>query len=148
MENLIVVLPFIPIYFTLYGIITKRYMFFMLGFTVFAFFIVVSEYLFYATNKDIAHILVSILFLVQFIVSYPNSLRFDGTHVFKSIAIKKFFLLAFINFIGIFVVLNNPLINNIGVVYHSFFIIASFIFYYLIFANKLSIYERKFDKKF
>ncbi len=148
MENLIVVLPFIPIYFTLYGLFTKREIFFVLGFTIFAFFIVVSEYLFYATNKDITHILVSILFLVQLIVSYPNSLRFDGTHVFKSISIKKLFLFAFINTIGIFVVLDNPLINNIGVVYHSFFIIASFIFYYFISANKLLIYENKFDKDF
>lgn len=148
MENLIVVLPFIPIYFTLYGIITKRYMFFMLGFTVFAFFIIVSEYLFYIVDNDFAHILVSILFLVQLIVSYPNSLRFDGTYVFKSNILKMLILLAFINLIGIFVVLNNPLINNIGVAYHSFYIVASFIFYYLIFANKLSIYESKYDKKF
>ncbi|MGB1931449.1 MAG: hypothetical protein ACPHL8_00140, partial [Flavobacteriales bacterium] len=96
MENLIVVLPFIPIYFTLYGIITKRYMFFMLGFTVFAFFIIVSEYLFYIVDNDFAHILVSILFLVQLIVSYPNSLRFDGTYVFKSNILKMLILLAFI----------------------------------------------------
>ena len=120
----------------------------MLGFTVFAFFIIVSEYLFYIVDNDFAHILVSILFLVQLIVSYPNSLRFDGTYVFKSNILKMLILLAFINFIGIFVVLNNPLINNIGVAYHSFFIVASFIFYYLIFANKLSIYDRKYDKKF
>ena len=148
MENLIVGLPFIPIFFTLYGMITKHYMFFMLGFTIFTFFIIVLEYLFYIVDNDFAHILAFILFLLQLIVSYPTSLRFDGTHVFKSNTLKVLILLAFINLIGIFVVLNNPLINNIGVAYHSFFIIASFIFYYFISANKLSIYERKYDKKF
>ena len=99
-----------------------------------------SEYLFYIVDNDFAHILVSILFLVQLIVSYPNSLRFDGTYIFKSNILKMLILLPFINLIGVFVVLNIPLINNIGVVYHSFFIIASFIFYYFI-----SYYKSKTD---
>ena len=50
--------------------------------------------------------------------------------------------------VPIFVVLDNPLINNVGVAYHSFFIIASFIFYYFISADKILMYENKFDKDF
>jgi len=140
--------PLFLFFFTLYGLIAKRNVFFALGFTVFAFFIMVSEYLFYQSDNDFAHILVSILFLVQLIVSYPSSVRFDGTFTFKTIKLKILILLAFINAIGILVVLNNPLINNLGVAYHSFFIIASFIFYYFISANKLLIYDSKFDKNF
>ena len=141
MENLIVALPFIPIFFTLYGMITKCYIFFMLGLTIFAFFIIVSEYLFYIVDNDFAHILAFTLFLLQLIVSYPTSLRFDGTHVFKSNTLKVLILLVFINLIGIFVVLNNPMINNICVYYHAILAALPVVTSYLLFVNKIPIQD-------
>ena len=105
----------------------------------------VSEYLFYTSDEDFVHVIISAVFLIQLIVAYPTSLRYDGSLVFKSAALNSLILLAFINIIGIFVVYNNPLINNLGIAYHSFFVVASLIFYYFILSNKLIMYSSNSD---
>lgn len=120
MDNLFIILPYIPIFFTFYGLVVKSRIFFLLGYTIFAFFIIVSEYLFYYSSNEVKHLLILALFLVQLIVSYPKYLRFDGSVVFKSLILKSCILFSFINIVGVFVVLDNPLINNAGVYYHSF----------------------------
>ena len=141
LENLIVFLPFIPVFFTLYGFITKSRVFFLIGYTIFAFFIIVSEYLFYCLENDFMHVIISILFLIQLIVSYPTILRFDGSRVFKSFILKSCVLFFFTNTVGIFVVYNNPLINNFGILFHSFFIVAAIIYYFIILSNSILLYD-------
>lgn len=119
-----------------------------MGYVVFAFFIMNSEYLFYNSNNDFTHILIMILFLVQLIISYPNNLRFDGTAVFKSFSSKSCMLLSFINIIGIFVVYNNLLINNMGMLYHCFFVLTSIFYYFLVGLNKILLFDRNRDSPY
>lgn len=118
-------------------------LFFLLGYTLFAFFIIVSEYLFFYNNNEISHIAIFIVFLVQLIISYPTSFRYDASFVFKSFSQKTCILLAFTNTFGIFVVINNPLINNIGILHHSFFIVSAAIYFYFLRTNRLVLYKKK-----
>lgn len=101
----------------------------------------VSEFNFFLLDNNFTHILIASLFIVQLLISYPNSLKFDGTVVFRYRSFKNCLSLALINIVGILVVLDNPGISVMGVVYHSIFAFIPFVFYFLTLSNKIALYE-------
>jgi hypothetical protein len=141
METISAIIPLVPLFYSLYGLLLRKRFFFLLGYTVFAFFIMVSEFNFFLLDNNFTHILIASLFSVQLLISYPNSLKFDGTVVFRSRSCKNCLSLALINIVGVFVVLDNPGISVMGVVYHSIFAVLPFIFYFLTLSNRIPLYE-------
>lgn len=142
MENLIFYTPFLPIFFTVYGLLQKERIFFLTGYALFGFLIIISECFFYSQNNNSYHLLVAGLFLLQLIFSYPSSIQYDGSNVSKSLNQKLCFLLVLTNIVGVFVVSNNPLINNIRIFYHFFFVISAAVYCYLIRTNKLILFKK------
>ena len=98
----------------------------------------VSEFNFFLSDNNFTLILIASLFSVQLLISYPNSLKFDGTVVFRSRSCKNCLSLALINIV---VVLDNPGISVMGVVYHSIFAVLPFIFFFLTLSNRIPLYE-------
>jgi hypothetical protein len=72
------------------------------------------------------------------LISYPNSLKFDGSILFRVHSYKNGLSLFLINIVGIFVVLDNP---EISIMYHSIFAVLPFIFYFLTLSNRIPLYE-------
>jgi hypothetical protein len=75
------------------------------------------------------------------LISYPNSLKFDGSILFRVHSYKNGLSLFLINIVGIFVVLDNPEISIMGIMYHSIFAVLPFIFYFLTLSNRIPLYE-------
>ena len=93
METLTAFIPLIPLAYSIYGLIKKQRFFFLLGYCLFAFMIIISELLFYFERGDFFHLLTVGLFFIQLIISHPNTLIYFGESVFKSFAIKSALIL-------------------------------------------------------
>ena len=141
MTTLTLLFPLAPLFFVLIGLIKKDRFYFLFGYTVFAFLIMVSEFIFFISDNNLTHLLVSSLFCVQLVISYPNNLKFDGTTLFRSHSCKNCLILSLINIVGIFIVLDNLEISIMGVVYHSIFAVLPFVFYFLTLSNRIPLYE-------
>ena len=141
METITALIPLVPLFYSLYGLVLRKRFFFLLGYTIFAFFIMVAEFNFFLLDNNFTHVLIASLFSVQLLISYPNSLKFDGTTLFRSRSCKNCLSLFLINIVGIFVVLDNPEISIMGIVYHSIFAVIPFVFYFLTLSNRIPLYE-------
>jgi hypothetical protein len=141
METITSIVPLVPLLYTLFGLFFKKRFFFLLGYTIFAFFIMIAEFSFFLVDNNLTHVLIASLFCIQLLMSYPNSLKFDGSDLFRVRSFKNCLSFALINIVGAFVVLDNPEISIMGVVYHSIFAVLPFIFYFLTLSNRIPLYE-------
>ncbi len=141
MDFITSLLPLIPVLVALYGVLKKKHFFFLLGYVLYSLMVVPVELNSYFSSGEFIHLMVAALWSAQLIIAFPNKLSYDGSKVFKSFAIKLFLSLVVINIIGIFVVLNNPLINNIYVYYHAILVALPIVATYLLFANKIPIQD-------
>ncbi len=141
MTTLTLLFPLAPLFFVLIGLIKRDRFYFLLGYTVFAFLIIVSEFIFFKSDNNLTHLLVSSLFCVQLVISFPNNLKYDGTSLFRFRSYKNCLILSLINSVGIFIVLDNTEISIMGVAYHSIFAVLPFRFYFLTLSNRISLYE-------
>lgn len=110
MESVATFLPIIPVLLTAFGVLKKKRFFFLLGYTLYSLMVVTAELYSYASSGDFSHFMIASLFFAQLIIAFPNKLIDDGSKVFT---IKLFLCLVVINIIGVLVVLNDPIVNDI-----------------------------------
>lgn len=145
MKILTAFIPLVPLIYSLYGLYSKSRLFFLLGYAIFGFFIMIAEFNFFLINGNSTHLLILALFCIQFIISYPSRLKFDGSKLFRVHSVKNLLLLVLINIIGVIVVLNNQEISILGALHHILFVVIAFLFYYLTLSNKIPLYEAPTD---
>ena len=119
MESVATFLPIIPVLLTAFGVLKKKRFFFLLGYTLYSLMVVTAELYSYASSGDFSHFMIASLFFAQLIIAFPNKLNDDGSKVFKLFTIKLFLCLVVINIIGVLVVLNDPIVNDICAYYHA-----------------------------
>ena len=143
MKSITIFLPFIAIIVTLFGVLKRKQFFFLLGYTLYSLLVICVELISFITSSEFIHFMVAALWFTQFLIVYPNKSNYDGSLLFKSIATKVFLSLFAINIIGIFMVLNNPIFNDICIYYHSILAFFPLLAILLIFTNKLPIQKNK-----
>lgn len=139
MDTLLQIIPAIPVLVTLYGVIVRKRFFFLLGFTLYGLIVVPAEMNSYFSSGEFSHLIIAALWSAQIIIAFPNQLKYDGSKVFKSFAIKTFLALLTINVIGIFVVKNNPNIPDICMLYHGLFVVFCCMASFLMLTNRIPI---------
>lgn len=130
-----------PVIIAFFGVLKKKRFYFLLGYTLYSFLVVPVELNSFVLSGKFIHLMVAALWFAQFIIAFPNSINYDGSKVFKLFDVKVFLSLMVINIIGVFVVLNNPMINNICVYYHAILATLPIVATYLLFANKIPIQD-------
>jgi hypothetical protein len=143
MDFITIFLPLISVLVTFFGVLKKQRIFFLMGYTIYSLMVVPNEMNSYFSTADFSHLMVAALFLAQLIIAFPNKLNYDGTKVFKSFALKTLFALIVINVIGIFVVLNDPFINDVCIYYHAILAFFPLVATYLMYTNNIPIQENK-----
>lgn len=136
-------LPLIPVIVTFFGTLKKKPIFFLLGYTLYSLMVIPAELISFSSSGEFIHLLVAALWLAQLIIALPNKLNYDGSKVYELFASKLFISLMVINIIGIFIVLNDPLVNNVCVYYHALLAFFPLVAAYLMFTNKIPIQENK-----
>jgi len=132
-------LPLIPVIVTFFGILRKKRIFFLLVYTLYSLMVIPAELISFSSSGEFIHLLVAALWLAQLIIAFPNKLNYDGSKVYELFALKLFISLMVINIIGIFIVLNDPLVNNVCVYYHALLAFFPLVAAYLMFTNKIPI---------
>ena len=141
MDFLTALAPLIPVLVTFYGVLKKKRLFFLMGYALYSLMVVPAEIYSFVSSGENFHLIVAAIWAAQLIIVFPNKLNYDGTKLVKIYAIKTFVGLIIINVIGVFVVLNDPLINNVCVYYHSILVFLPLVAAYLLFTNKIPIKE-------
>jgi hypothetical protein len=136
-------LPLIPVIVTFFGILRKKRIFFLLVYTLYSLMVIPAELISFSSSGEFIHLLVAALWLAQLIIAFPNKLNYDGSKVYELFALKLFISLMVINIIGIFIVLNDPLVNNVCVYYHALLAFFPLVAAYLMFTNKIPIQENE-----
>lgn len=141
MEFITTFLTLLPVLVTLFGVLKKKRFFFLLGYTLYSLLVIPAELNSFFSSGQFFHLVVAALWFAQLIIAFPNKLNYDGSKVFKSFAIKTFLALTVINMFGVFVVLNNPLLNNVCVYYHVLLALFPVVGIFLMLMNKIPIKE-------
>lgn len=136
-------LPLIPVIVTFFGTLKKKPIFFLLGYTLYSLMVIPAELISFSSSGEFIHLLVAALWLAQLIIALPNKLNYDGSKVYELFASKLFISLMVINIIGIFIVLNDPLVNNVCVYYDALLAFFPLVAAYLMFTNKIPIQENE-----
>jgi len=140
MESVATFLPIIPVLLTAFGVLKKKRFFFLLGFTLYSLMVVTAELYSYASSGDFSHFMIASLFFAQLIIAFPNKLNDDGSKVFT---IKLFLCLVVINIIGVLVVLNDPIVNDICAYYHALLAFLPIVVIFLMLINRIPVQENK-----
>ena len=143
MESVATFLPIIPVLLTAFGVLKKKRFFFLLGYTLYSLMVVTAELYSYASSGDFSHFMIASLFFAQLIIAFPNKLNDDGSKVFKLFTIKLFLCLVVINIIGVFVVLNDPIVNDICAYYHALLAFLPIVVIFLMLINRIPVQENK-----
>ena len=102
--------------------------------------VVTAELYSYASSRDFSHFMIASLFFAQLIIAFPNKLNDDGSKVFT---IKLFLFLVVINIIGVLVVLNDPIVNDICAYYHALLAFLPIVVIFLMLINRIPVQENK-----
>jgi hypothetical protein len=140
MESVATFLPIIPVLLTAFGVLKKKRFFFLLGYTLYSLMVVTAELYSYASSGDFSHFMIASLFFAQLIIAFPNKLNDDGSKVFT---IKLFLCLVVINIIGVLVVLNDPIVNDICAYYHALLAFLPIVVIFLMLINRIPVQENK-----
>ena len=134
--KIIVVIIFVLI--TLYGVVTKKRVFFNLGYFLYGLSVFVAELNEYFDIQSFSHLLFAILFLLQAILSIPNKLPYNGSKLAKSAAVKIYSCLSIINLVGILVPYTSPA-PEITYYLHAAMAIFPMVAVVLILTNKIPL---------
>ena len=140
MESVATFLPIIPVLLTAFGVLKKKRFFFLLGYTLYSLMVVTAELYSYASSGDFSHFMIASLFFAQLIIAFPNKLNDDGSKVFT---IKLFLCLVVINIIGVLVVLNDPIVNDICAYYYALLAFLPIVVIFLMLINRIPVQENK-----
>lgn len=99
--NVLAIIAGLPVLVALYGLIRKQRFFFLLGYVLYAVIVIPNEIGEYLATGSMERLAVAVVWLLQAILAFPNSLNYDGSKVFKSFGIKTFLSLAAINIFGV-----------------------------------------------
>jgi len=136
--DFITLLPAVPVLVSFVGILKKDFFYFFIGYILYSLMVVPAELKSYISTGEFSHIMVASLWIAQLIIAFPNKLNYDDSKVFKLFTVKVFLSLMVINIIGIFIVLNDPLINDVCVYYHAILAFFPLVATYLMFTNKIA----------
>ena len=103
-----IILVTIFVFIALYGLIKRNRFFFNLGYFLYGLAVFVAELNQYFDINSFSHLLFAILFLLQAILAFPNTLAYDGSRLAKSAGIKIYSCLLIINAVGILVPYTSP----------------------------------------
>jgi hypothetical protein len=106
--NPLVIVAGIPTALALFGIIRRNRFFFLLGYFLYAIIVIPNEIATYSSNGEIQHLALAAIWFCQAIVAFPNKLKYDGSKVFKSFAIKVFLTLSVVNLFGVVLIQSMP----------------------------------------
>ena len=141
MDFLTALVPLIPVLVTFYGVLKKKRLFFLMGYALYSLMVVPAEIYSFVSSGENFHLIAAAIWAAQLIIVFPNKFNYDGTKLFKYFAIKTFVGLIIINVIGVFMVLHDPLVNNVFVYYHVILAFLPLVAAFLLFTNKTSIGE-------
>tara|TARA_Y100000385_G_C12634524_1_gene442729 strand:- start:33 stop:461 length:429 start_codon:yes stop_codon:yes gene_type:complete len=139
MDFLTVFLPLIPVLVSCYGLLKKQRFFFLLGYALYSLIVIPAEIYSFVSSGENLHLIVAAIWIAQLTVAFPNKLKYDGTKLFKIFAFKTFLALIIINLIGIFVVLNDPFVNNVCIYYHGILAFLPLVADFILFTNKMPV---------
>ena len=129
----------------IYGVIKKNRLFFNAGYFVFGIVIVIDQFSLFADNKDIIHLSLASLWMVQVVMTIPNRLpplTKDGSIVAKTAVPKIMISLSIINFFGAYYATLVDYIPNGAAYGHILLGLLPLFPTYYILADKIDIVDK------
>ena len=133
-----------PVLVSLYGVIRRQRFFFLLGYFLFALIVIPDQLTKYLADEGTTlNLSLTLIWVLQGIIAFPNRLNYDGSKVFRSFAIKTFISLALIN---VFAVILTQTDNSIDEstraaagLFHAILVLFPVIATYLMISNKIPV---------
>ena len=134
----------IPVLVSLYGVIKRQRFFFLLGYFLFALIVIPDQLTKYLSDDGTTlNLSLTVIWLLQGIIAFPNRLNYDGSKVFRSFAIKTFISLALINAFAVILTQTDDSIDEgtraAAGVFHAILVLFPAIATYLMVSNKIPV---------
>ena len=124
---------------SLYGLIKKNRVFFNTGYFVFGLMVVLDQFLLFNESGEVLHLALASLWLIQWTITLPNKLAYDGSKIAKSASIKINLVLSIINFFGAYYAQTAPEVPEGAAYGHLLLATLPLIVIYFVVSNKIEI---------